>query len=516
MSRCITVKQDDMTAEVEGLFLYGDYDAGNESMSFFLSALQQNSVNFDDCIGSYRVHITCPDGKEIYFSDNAGVMRWYLHQNSGKVFSRLSDIPAALRHPDMPSIAQFLWFGCIYETGTLVENVIKSDPECFYVLQDGAILSQSKNLTPLEQLAGGEDALERYMRRILRATNGTETIGCTITAGTDSRSILAHLKANGVHPLLSITGTETHPDVQTAQKIAAALEEELLVISGLSSGFDWIASTEEEVDGQAGICGAFRLLEQFRTIEKRGITLQFGGGAGEFYKNSFINQDYPFYKGKPNWQRFLKMKVITYDFPKHICGEALLPEIERVPAVLLQNVSAHDGGTKASAYLSAGYRILQARASTVSVMENRHVVTCNPLLERSVVAPMLRKDPYRLEMQSYQRTQVAQYCPEIMDIPTDRGLTLNPEKIRSETLKSLLFLLSVAFGRILRRKKATGRVDPIFASGLKSEDYSKAVDQCKQLGILDPHLSVDHIPDSIADRIFTVGQFFRKLDRPGE
>ena len=263
---------------------------------------------------------------------------------------------------------------------------------------------------------------------------------------------------------------------------------------------------EKEIEGQAGICGAYRLLEQFETLEKRGVTLQFGGAAGELYKNSFINQDYPLYGGAPNWERFLKMKVITYSFPKTLCGSGLLPAIEQVPKTLLQMVSKHQGATKASAYLSAGYRILQARAATLSMMENRHVVTCSPLLERCVAAPMLRTDPYQLEMQSYQRRQVKSFCPAIMDIPTDRGLSLNPAKMRKEQVKSTLFLVKVAADRTFRRKKVTGRIDACFAEGLSSPQYREALQHCKDLGIL--ATEVRELPLAIADQVFALGTIF--------
>lgn len=491
------------TVYLTGLFLYGEEKAGDDSVRAFMKDFDEGRANFDLCAGSYRVRIVYPDRGDIYFGDNSGVLFWYFDAPSGQVLEQLSEVPVERRKADMVSVAQFLWFGCIYGTGTTIEGITRSDPENYYILQDGKFISRSKGLTPLERLAGGDDALELYMCRVLKAVGDDAVIGCSITAGTDSRSVLAHLYANGVHPLLSITGTDEHLDVQTARKIAAALGEELVVISGVPDERSWITSAAEAVDGQAGVCGAYRLLKQFQALNDRGVTLQFGGGAGEFYKNSFINQDYPIYGGSPNWKHFLKMKVITYDFPEAICGSKFLSEIRQTPERLLQMVSAHHGATKASAYLSAGYRILQSRAATLSMMENRQVITCNPLMERTVAAPMFRANPYRLEMQAYQRNQVAAFCPSIMDIPTDRGLTLNPAKMRSEQMKSMLYLLHVAAGRLVHRKQVAGRVDACFAEGLSSPQYHAAVRRCKDLGILAPE--VQKIPYSIADRVFALG-----------
>ena len=486
-----------------GLFIYGDHQAGDASIRAFMADFNAGCAKFDLCIGSHRIRIVYPDGRELFFGDSAGLLFWFFDLAKGQAFDRFSDVPAEQRRPNMAAIAQFLWFGCIYGMDTVMDGIVRSDPEQYYILQNGKITALEKGLTPLEQLPGGDDALALYMRRVLKAVGEQVRIGCSITAGTDSRTILSHLCANGVHPLLSITGPEEHVDVQIAREIAAALDHEIVVIPDVPNDPAWISSMKREVDGQAGICGAYRLLEQFKTLEKRGVTLQFGGVAGEFYKNSFINQDYPLYGGTPKWEHFLKMKVITYDFPKAVCGSDLLPAVEQVPKVLLERVSKHQGTTKASAYLSAGYRILQARAATLSMMENRHVVSCSPLLERCVVAPMLRTDPYQLEMQSYQRRQVKSFCPAIMDIPTDRGLTLNPARMRKEQIKSTLFLIKVAAGRVFRRKQTAGRIDACFAEGLSSPQYREALQRCKDLGILAPE--VQELPAAIADRVFALG-----------
>ena len=116
---------------------------------------------------------------------------------------------------------------------------------------------------------------------------------------------------------------------------------------------------------------------------------------------------------------------------------------------------------------------------------------------------MLRADPYRLEMQAYQRQQVKNVCPSIMDIPTDRGLSLNPAKMRKEQVKSTLFLVKVAAGRVFHRKQISGRIDACFAEGLSSPQYREAMQHCKDLGILAPE--VQELPAAIADRVFALG-----------
>ena len=116
---------------------------------------------------------------------------------------------------------------------------------------------------------------------------------------------------------------------------------------------------------------------------------------------------------------------------------------------------------------------------------------------------MFKENPYSLEMQAFQRKQVTTFCPEIKDIETDRGLTCASGKMASEWLKSTVFLVHVAMGRIFRRGKVKGRIDTCFEEGLSSPQYRTALERCKELGIIAPEVS--NLPMAIADRVFALG-----------
>lgn len=178
-------------------------------------------------------------------------------------------------------------------------------------------------------------------------------MGCAVTGGVDSRSVLAHLLANGVRPALTVTGPPDHPDVCLAGKIADVLGQELTVFSDAPEGDAWLQEAIRQADGMAGVCGAYRLAKQSGGLAARGIALKFGGGAGELYKNSFLNQDFPFYGGKPDWKRFLRFKVITYDFPDGICGGQTEEAIRQTPEPAVPPNSAGIAGPPRPSPISA-------------------------------------------------------------------------------------------------------------------------------------------------------------------
>ena len=506
------IKLDAAEIAVYGLFLYKDYPEGDASIrAFWHDFLAHKDSVFCDCTGAYRVEIVCADGKQICFADNSGMMTFYVNKKAGKLFGSLSEAEPnrESRRPNFSAIAQFLYYGCIYGNETILESVQRSDPECYYTIHHGVIQECSKQLPSLDAVKTSSDALELQIHRMAVGTDPKRKIGCVITGGTDSRTILSHLLHQQINPLLSITGSSESTDVQIAKEIANTVNEKLYVISDdAAESDDWINKAITAADGMTEICGSYRLYKKARHVAEQRISVEYGGLAGELYKNSFINQDFPFYHGRPRWERFLRYKVATYDFPLTLCGNSLLEEMSHLPQNTIKWLSQFDKKDKVSAYLNAGYRIMQCRGSGLNAMNSQWYIPYNPLLERHVAALALRKAPYSLEGQAYQREQVSRFCPQIKKIRTDRGLTCNSNTIALEYCKSLLFLLSIAANRILKRKNISARTDKCFSDVLSSPQFFNALQRCRELKILAPEITVDQIPQKIADRLFTVGSMF--------
>lgn len=495
------IQAEEATIYLTGLFMYREEPAGDASALAFFREFLRDAADFECCTGSYRMRIAYPDGREIYFGDNAGIMRWYIGPKG--FFTTLREAAPDNPSPNESAIAQFLHYGCIYGPETVLHEVRRTDPGKYYLLENGSVQEKGKGLLPLEDLEAPEDALAVQMRRLSRAVSGRGDIACTITGGIDSRTILAHMIHCGLHPLLDITGKPTDIDVVIAQKVAEHLDEKLLFIQESPEEENWLEDVIREADGMAGVCGLYRLYKKARQLPEEGILLECGGLNGEMYKNSFINQDYPFYGGNPRWEHFLRFKVLTSDFPVQICGSRFAAVMKETPAATLDWLRSHTGKTKASAYLSAGYEIMQGRAAAGGAMNARYYIPYAPFMERAVAAPMFKENPYSLEMQAFQRKQVTTFCPEIKDIETDRGLTCASGKMASEWLKSTVFLVHVAMGRIFRRGKVKGRIDTCFEEGLSSPQYRAALERCKELGIIAPEVS--NLPMAIADRVFALG-----------
>lgn len=506
----MTISVTPATVEVEktviyltGLFMYREERAGDHSVRAFLKDFDNGSADFNACTGSYRINICYPDGRQIYFADNAGIMRWFIRDTG--FYTSLADAAPLKRTPNYAAIVQVLCmaYGRIHGTDTVIQEVRRSDLHKYYVVEQGSLAEKEKGLLPMWQLPGRPDELERQMRRFANAVSGCEGIACTVTGGADSRLVLAHMLHNGMNPLLDITGQNTDPDVIIAKKIAERLGKDLLHVTDEPETANWIDSAIRAADGLTGVCGIYRLYKKAARLQKEGIVLECGGGGGEFYKNSSINLDYPFYGGQPRWNHFMRIKSILFDLPLSILGQNTVEIAESMKERELRYLSAYTGGTKARSYLSAYYDILQEGGSASWCMNSRFYIPYVPLMERNVTALAFHMNPYKMNGLAFHRDQISRFCPEIKDIKTDHALTLDSKRRHIESLKLLQYWADAGIRMTLRRNRTDVRVDACFHEGLSSPQYDAALNRCKTLGIIAPDIT--DLPMGIADRVFAVG-----------
>lgn len=496
------IQADEATIYLTGLFMYGEEQAGDASALAFFRDFSRGAADFDRCTGSYRMRIVYPGGREVYFGDNAGIMRWYIGPKG--FFTTLREAAPDNRTPNYPALAQYfsLAYGRIHGTDTVIREVRRSDVLKYYEVQSGTVIEKNKGLTPMSELPAGPDALEKQMRRFARAVEGADGIVCTITGGADSRLILAHMLHAGMDPLLDITGPAGHPDVVVAKQVAERLGKELLHVPDDPEP-GWIDEAIRAADGMTGVCGLYRLYKKARRLEQDGLVLECGGSGGEFYKNSFINLDYPFYGGKPNWKRFLRLKsILTDPNPALFAGETAA-EVAKAQERELAYLQNYTGKTKANAYLSAYYDILREGASPTACMNSLHFIQYIPMWERNVTAMAYHTPPREMDGWAVHREQISRLCPEIKDIKTDHGMTLDIDRLQAEKLDVLKYWTKAGLRMVTHRNRNKTRIDTCFQEGLSSPQYRAALERCKTLGIIAP--GVEELPAGIADRVFALG-----------
>lgn len=491
------VQAENWRVEILGLFMYRDEMAGQESIRRFCRDFEQGRVDFDQCTGTYLVHLYGPGGKDIYFADNSGIMHWYISTKGVYPFLRQA-VPEGAKINSVAIAQHFgLAYGRIHGTNTIFQEVFRSDPEKYYFMQNGQVQEKSKNLPPVWEISWSRDDLRNHMERVARAVQGNP-VSCAITAGSDSRLILAHVLHAGMDPLLQITGPDGHPDVEGAKKIAAILGKELQHTTGEPED-GWLEQAILACDGMTGVCSGWRLEQKSMRLRERGILLDIGGGGGEFYKNSHINLDFPFYGGKANWERWMGIKSILKAPPHGIWSPELERELEQLPQRELEYLKCQPGKSKHQQYLTAYYNVLRE----AKFANPRSVVSYAPFFERNVVAMAYHLSPYEMDCFAIHREQISELCPQLKDIKTNSGLTMDPKRKNIERLILLKYYGKSVMKIMKTRQKDTTAISEVYRQGLNSTRYQDALDRCRAAGVLRAGAEPQSL--TVADRLFAIG-----------
>ncbi len=501
----------DITVHFWGAFIYKNYKVGEASIKVLIENYLCNNIDFNKMWGSYRIIIV--DGpKSMFFCDNAGNMCFFIDSDIVSISPSLLSLVKKKNKikPNYYTIAQLLYFNCTYDYATIIDGIKHSDPNLYYIIEKGNLVQYQKKLHSFSDLKNFS-SLKTFMERILDAIDA-EKIAAVISGGTDSRCVLAHLMALDAKLELTISGKQDHIDVILAKLIAEKLAYPLHVSREFIREEDWFAKSFAASDAMMGTLGRYRLLLHVLMLQEMGIKFLFGGVGGELYKNSFINQDFPFYKGQPAWDKFYHFKVASFDYPSNCMGAKVIEyfKIMRVCVVDKLKEVGKEGKDKYQQYNLAGFFLLQNRLVTVSNSNANFVTPLSPLMERDVVALTYDVDPWNLEMQRFQRREITEYCPSIKDIPTDRGLSCNIAfgAIQKEKMRNFVFLTKIVLQRFFNRERTVGRIDECFELGLKHTHFFRAVNVCKELDILPRDIAIEKIPTPIADRIITIGMTF--------
>lgn len=236
-------------------------------------------------------------GKAFLFNDRYGVERIYCHETEGAVFfaseaKALLRVLPELRAFDREGVAQFLAFGCTLGQRTLFRGVQLVPGASLWSFENGKCQKrkyffpetwESQPIPPAEAFVA--EFKETFQRILPRYFESESRIGISLTAGQDSRMIMACLPNAGEKPVCyTFSGDQRDTlDALLAARVAevCGLEHQVLRIgSDFFSDFaSHVDRTVYVTDGTLGSLGAHEIYlnSQARALSPVRLTGVFGG-----------------------------------------------------------------------------------------------------------------------------------------------------------------------------------------------------------------------------------------------
>jgi asparagine synthase (glutamine-hydrolysing) len=282
------------------------------------TGLRQKGHELEEAAGSWLVHlyeeegnrffeklnglfsgllIDKRQGKAFLFNDRYGVERIYWYETKDAVFfaseaKALLRVSPELRTFDQDGVAQFLTFGCTLEQRTLFRGVQLLPEGSVWCFENGKCQKkryfspeawESQPMLPAESF--GAELQETFKRVLPRYFESDSRIGISLTAGLDSRMIMACLPKGGEKPVCyTFAGQKQDTlDARLAGRVAevCGLEHQILRLGvDFFSNFASFADrTVYITDGCLGTLGAHEIYlnRQARQLAPVRLTAVFGG-----------------------------------------------------------------------------------------------------------------------------------------------------------------------------------------------------------------------------------------------
>jgi len=236
-------------------------------------------------------------GRAFLFNDRYGMERIYWHETQDGFYfaseaKALLRILPELRAFDGAGVAEFLAFGCTLEGRTLFQGVRLLPGGSCWSFENGTRVERryfspaAWESQPSLTVEAFDSEFQETFKRILPRYSGSESrLGISLTAGLDTRMIMACLPETARNPICyTYSGQTTDTlDARLAARVAAAcgLEHRVLRI-GPDFFSDFPACADKTVyvtDGCFGVSGAHEiyLSGQARRLSPMRLTGVFGG-----------------------------------------------------------------------------------------------------------------------------------------------------------------------------------------------------------------------------------------------
>ncbi len=485
-------------------------------------AVSENLV-FSDYLGWYKIVIY--DKKSVcwlFFGDSCGSQYLFMDCANARFSDRFLTLRAALDAPaevDMPALTHMICRGTLFGESTLIKGLTKTDCGSYYFFRNGIFERRSKHLPLFSETEGKKD-LKDVLLPITEAI-GDKKACAVCTGGTDSRTVLAALSALGKTPELVLTAHRDNPDVVPAAAVARCLGRELTVLDPEKRDDNWLETGFGMMDGLSDAVLGYRHYLKASWAKQNGYAFEYGGVAGEFYKNVFYRPLRWLLLGKKD-QIYYRRALLDAEAEEWF-GPVLLdsmPICERELDKIAEEAFKETKSLEVANHI--GYSLLSSSVGTITSGYAAACCKIDPLMDRALAAAASKENYMSHSMHMWQRKQIAKNCPRLSDLPTDQGYscTLRPLRLFCERCKKLLFIADRVFNRIRRslglgfKSKEQRYWDEDYIEARKSELWQKALTYCREKGIIQQDVDETEIPLSDTGTLLLVGMLF--ADSPAQ
>ncbi len=492
------------------------YDEGKYDIVEFSTKFLERNLDFNTIIGWYKIVIfNKEDSKWYFFGDNSNSQHFFYAKKTGD----FSDSFLSLKNkmcvtPNYTAIYELLGLGFTAGENTVANEISRTDKDYYYIYDGTEITKESKNLKRLNEL-NYPLSIRDVIKPLTPQIKG-KRIAAVCTGGTDSRAVISALDSSGIESQLVLTGHKDNPDIAPANQISKELGVTLTILNPDEKEPEWIKKGFVFTDGQYDPVLSYRHYLKAQWENTQEIQYEFGGLAGEFYKNDFCQPIRWFGKkldSKFYYDTLLKPDLSSQTWVGVSVKKAEEDSYHQLMPVAQKTEKEHTLLEKGN---SVGFDILAWKSGAITNGYSSVATKIDPLMDRQLCAFASHDNWMTHSMHQWQRKQVEKECKRIANIPTDLGYTcsMNPLLYTVDIIKKGTFYADRVFNRVRRgiglgfKSKEERFWDNDYIDARKTDAWKSAVEYCKEKDILNQECLEADIPLTKTGWVLLFGMIF--------
>lgn len=425
------------------------------------------------------------------------------------------------------ALVEFLAYGAVSRGKTLARDIEElSGQEVLSLDEEQGVRRTAKLLDDADGL-DAEHAVTEHFAALAHSLRGRR-LSVDATGGFDSRLVMCMLSRQRLEFELAISGQQGTSDTEIARQIAQLLDQPFHLVGHDLDDFDeQLAATFRAGDAQTDVRRLHRDRQAALARLSRGVEVFAHGGGGEFFRDHYVIQDFPFYgSSRVNVQRYHDLRMLPVSIPPETLSararELLTTQTASVLELCREMRSPTNNETYDKIYLHI--RAPEFYGHYFSNYINMGLDVTAPLADYYNIQAAIRIPPWRRFFFRWHRHVITANCPRLAALPTADGFTASsePRLMAGDVRAYAATQMRRVARKLSQRLTGRGRFYTVgafmadaggFMGKLRgSAQLPPALERLKAVGVLAPDVAAESLRDAHVGRALTVGMFLGEVD----
>lgn len=506
----------------EGLVFISGVLSGKDSIRVFIEELKLTNINNAIHLlkGVYFLMIEDKSTDDFYaFVDNSGMYQAFYTKNmiSNSFLELVKYNKYKVSDFDPDAVIEFSYFGYLFFNKTFFKSISRfpGDKIFHFSQRSNKITSISKNVPDINDDSGkGVEYFDQEFEGLAASLRNCR-VSIDLTGGVDSRLIAVLLGVYGLTIEAAVAaGTADYEELLRSEVVADSLNVPWYgTIHSINSLEEDFSELFYATDGLISLTDYHCMFKLQKKRLQRGVDTVISGAGGDFFKDIFWLQDFPFYfKRTANIERLVDTRLMKFKPVQSLLAHKYANSHQSLRSKIIQGLDQYRLESCTKTYDNICFKFLMREMGGRDLTNHSfYMKAYAPFLDLDIVRMGFNLPVTMRIFNKFHRNKLTKLNPLIASLPTTEGgmsASSNPllmlrdvPKFMSNRVKRLLIKLS------LRKQPIINYNHPDFYFNVRKMSLMiDSIEILKEAGIVSKNTRIEQLDNIHLGTFFTLAK----------